>query len=291
MKKYLIISHKFGDVKRGSYNKSKDFSLLYPNVCLMEDIEFDTFDNIFDYNFDKYIFRTQVYSNYSCGFNPITLRNKNHLVFTRYEKKYGFLNNAVNGFNYYKKYHKNLPNFIPFILPYNTKHSFSGKCIGYYIRKKSLGRSYRMFLDFLDTLNEPLNLYTMGYNEHIIHKNIKTHTHTNNRDDFFNNISHYVYPKSEHADPFPHSLCEAIFSYKQVIIPEIKNRTFRDGIDDLESCVKFHRSWSEKIYDNSNSIIFKDFTGFYNRLMENDFEYKCDPTRYKNFADWIDKEI
>ena len=286
---YLIVSHKFGEVKRGSFNKSKDLSLLYPNVTLMEDIEFDTFNDIFDYNYDKYIFRTQVSGNYK-DFYPITLLKKNHLVFTRHTKRYGFLNNATNGFNYYKRFSKDLPVFIPFILPYSVDSINDDVCIGYYIRRKSLIHSYRMFIQFLDTLDRPIDLYTMGFNTPLYHKNIKSHTHTFNRDEFFSHISHYVYPKSEVADVFPHSIYEAVLSGKQIIIPE-SNRNFLDGIDDIESCIRCHRTWSDVIYNNSDSVLFEDFKPFYDRLMNNNFEYRCDPTRYKNFSEWVEKEV
>ncbi len=291
MKKYLIISHKFGDVKRGSFKKSEEFSSLFPNVHLLEDVEFDSFDDIFDHNFDKYIFRTQVHGNYGCGFRPISILKRNHLVFTRYESRYAFLNNATNGFNYYKKYHKDLPNFIPFILPYSRERISDSVCIGYYSRRKNLNHSYGMFIDFLDTIDLPVNLYTMGFKTNIEHRNIKSHTHTYDKDVFFDNISHYIYPKSEICDVFPHSVCEAVFANKQIIIPEMRYRTFLDGIDDIESCIKFHRSWSDKIYDNSKCILFKDFKPFYNRLLDSDFEYRCDPTGYNNFSEWIEKEI
>lgn len=287
---YLIVSHKFGDVKRGSYNKSKDLSLLFPNVHLSEDIEFESFSDIFDHNYDKYIFRTQVSGNYK-DFKPLSLLKKNHLVFTRHENRYGFLNNATNGFSYYKKYSQDLPIFIPFIIPYMVEPIYDEVCMGYYIRRQSLQHSYRMFMEFLDTLDRPVNLYTMGYDSVINHRNVKSHTHTYDRDAFFGNISHYIYPKSTYVDPFPHSLCEAVMSGKQIIIPEMKNRTFMDGIDDIESCISFHRGWSDVVYDNTDSILFKDFMPFYRRLLDNNFEYRCDPTRYKNFCEWIEREV
>ena len=291
MKKYLIISHKFGEVRRGSFQKSKDFSDIYKNVDTKEDILINEFEDILRLGYDKYIFRTQVHNNYKCGFKSTKLLKLNHLVFTRVDNSYNFLNNATNGFSYYKRYNHRLPVFIPFIIPYNIDLMDNKICLGYYLRRKSLSHSFNMFMEFLDTLPYPVDLYTMGYKESIHHPNIISHTHTFNRDIFFKNISHYIYPKSSFDDPFPHSITEAVFSGKQIIIPEMKYRTFKDGIDDIQSCIKYHKSLTDKMFDNSDSILNKSFSNFYNKVLNNDFEYKCDPSKYKNFREWIELEV
>jgi hypothetical protein len=167
-------------------------------------------------------------------------------------------------------------------------------CIGFYARKWLTRDSYNWFFDKLDQWPK-VNICVMGRQEpELEHKLKGRYKHTFDNIDFFNSITHYVMPKSlTFIDPFPHTLLEAVQSNKQIIIPTIGHRNHKDGIDDIQDCIQWHDDfYPDKFVDNSQCLLkFKNFKKFYQKVIDNNFEYSFEKLKYKNMKEWILEEV
>ena len=80
MKKYLLISHKFGNVKRGSYSSSTQICAEHPKVLeSKKDIYCGDLQTL-QKNYRRLIFVTQSLNNYSMSVNLVTLKGINHII-------------------------------------------------------------------------------------------------------------------------------------------------------------------------------------------------------------------
>lgn len=194
-------------------------------------------------------------------------------------------NSATNGFSIYKEIDE-YKYCIPMMYDYKcSNNNVKDKIvIGYY---NSIYRGTKEWFKQFVKDNETYidRIYILG--EQIIE--CPSFIHTTNKDEFFSNITHFVYPMSTvFIDPWPTTLEEAVRCNKQIIILP-SNRNWHDGIDDICSCIRYHTSLSlDKYYDNSNcSINMFDLTKYYDTLLfDNNFEYKIDRTKYKSFNEW-----
>lgn len=294
--KYLFAGKSFGLMRRGGYVTTKRFCNLYPektefiNAC-----KINTKEQL--QNYKKIIFRTQVPSAYNIPINGIHLRDVNHLAYMRNEYITPLLNTCTNGFHYYRTFAK-IKNYIPFITPFQVEKKESNlPCLGFYKRNFVTKDSFHWVMEMLKNLSVDVDVYLMGEHSAIklegLSPHVKSVTHTYDNREFFKNVTHYIYPRSKTwVDPFPHSMLEAIQTGCQIISPLIKGRDHLDGVNDVLDCIKFHESFNPNVYfDNSKSIILNNFTPFYERVFENDFEYSFDRSQYKTFREWIEREV
>lgn len=194
-------------------------------------------------------------------------------------------NSATNGFSIYKEI-GGYKYCIPMMYDYKcSNNNVKDKIvIGYY---NSIYRGTKEWFKQFVKDNETYidRIYILG--EQI--KECPSFIHITNKDEFFSNITHFVYPMStSFVDPWPTTLEEAVRCNKQIIILP-SNRNWRDGIDDICSCIRYHTSLNlDKYYDNTNcSINMFDLTKYYDTLLfDNNFEYKIDRTKYKSFNEW-----
>ena len=289
--KYVIIGKKFSKSKKGSHIISKRFASYFPKQ--LDYIKSSDVVSLEELNtqYERIIFSAQAPHLYEVPTNFITLRNINHIIYIRNEHNNELYNSCTNGFHYYLN--SDIKHFIPMITDFNAPQP-SELCIGFYAK---LYRTDTLisFYDFMDNLPFKMKIYTMGdylpYLEN--HKNVIEYKHTYDNYGFFSNITHYVYSTpNDFVDPFPHALLEAVQCNKQIIIPTIE-RKFKDGIDDVKDCIKWHKNFSpDVVYDNSQCILkFENFTNFYKKVLENNFEYNFDKLCYNNYKDWIEREV
>jgi len=293
--KFLFTGRKFTLLKRGSFTITKRF-------CEWFDDRADFIEGskitVNDFNgYKKVIFRTQVPSAYNISVNGIALRNTNHLVYIRGEHLTPLLNSCSNGFHYYKRNTK-IKHYIPLFTPFSvTKVNRPIPCLGFYERNCITRDSFDWFMNTIKNLNTDVDIYFMGNPPKInfinLSKHVKSVVHTFDNEEFYSNITHYVYPQSKlWDDPFPHSMLEAIQTGCQIISPLIKGRNHLDGVNDILDCIQFHESFNPDVYfDNSKSILLSNFRQFYERVFENDFEYSFDREKYKTFEKFIEKEM
>ena len=297
MKKYLLVSHKYDNLKRGAYITSNRLVDRYrKHLDYKTDLEIQDLNEL-NYKYKKIIFVTQVLSNYNIKLNLTKMKKLNHLIMLRSTQNLLLYNSCSNGFHYFKSY-KNIKNFIPFItdFPLIEHDNNNIPCLGFYIRRTVTPDSLSYIKDFLKNLSQKVDVYVMGNPtpEFLKYKCVNTYKHTYNNKEFFKSITHYIYPSSKiFQDPFPNSILEAVHTGAQIVLPDILGRLHMDGIDDIKECIKWHNKFdSDIIYDNSdcilNGIIFDKF---YLNLFNNDFEYKFDRSEYKYFSDWIEKEV
>jgi hypothetical protein len=82
---------------------------------------------------------------------------------------------------------------------------------------------------------------------------------------------------------------EAVRCNKQIIILPNK-RNFVDGIDDIETCIKYHTGIDDEIYDNSQCSINKfDFDKYYDYVIDKKFQIDDNyfNNNYNTFNEWI----
>ena len=80
MKKYLLISHKYGKIKRGAYTSSEKLSEYYPDFLeSKEDIDCKNLENL-NKKYRKLIFVTQVPRKYVMSIDFIRLMTLNHII-------------------------------------------------------------------------------------------------------------------------------------------------------------------------------------------------------------------
>lgn len=105
----------------------------------------------------------------------------------------------------------------------------------------------KIYAKFLKELDRPFRLCTLGddlseESRSMIssNPNLKSSiTHTTNSVAFYNSITCFLYAKSKlFIDPWPTTLEEASFLEKEIVIID-QPRFFKDGIDDLMSCIDF----------------------------------------------------
>lgn len=301
-KKFLFVGHRFGKVGRAGYHLTKRLAQAFPNVSdylIENDIEnWNTFLKLSS-NYNRVIFVTQNLISYKIGLDFVKLMNLDHLVFIRNEYNFSSYNSCSNGFHYYLKYDM-FKFFFPCVLDFNLKIINLPKTeyptIGFYYRPDVAPDSCIYFLNLIKYLSEEINVVLLGYKNDIIatFNNVKFYQHTIDNNYFFNAIDYFIYPMSKiFEDPFPNTLLEAIQCNKQIVIPELSGRTHKDGIDDIIDCSNFSRDlkFTTQI-DNSKTIFrFDTFSNFYQRVLDNNFEYSFERNNFDNFYNWIEKEV
>lgn len=199
-----------------------------------------------------------------------------------------FKNSATNGFSVYKTIH-GYKFCIPMMYDYHcpiisNNNQQDNIIIGYY--NTSYRNTKEWFKQFIKDNDKYIDkVYILGEPM----PECPNFIYTKDKDVFFSNITHFVYPMSKtFIDPWPTTLEEAVRCNKQIIILP-SNRNWHDGIDDICSCIRYHTSLNlDKYYDNTNcSINMFDLTKYYDTLLfDNNFEYKIDRTKYKSFNEW-----
>lgn len=290
---YLIIAKKFGETKRGAHVISKRFCSMFPNDLEYRETSKATDLEKLNKSFKRLIFRTQVPGCYATSVNFLRLSKINHLIYIRAPFNYPWYNSCTNGFYYYK-YNEHIKNYIPMITDFPKVNQPKKICIGFYARKWLTKDSYDWFIKKLDEWPK-VDICVMGRQEpELEHKLKGRYKHTFDNVEFFNLITHYIMPKSiSFIDPFPHTLLEAVQSGKQIIIPSIGHRNHKDGIDDIQDCIEWHDDfYQEKFLDNSKCLLkFNNFKMFYQEIINNDFKYSFDKSKYKNMRQWIVEEV
>lgn len=297
--KYLLISHKFQETKRGAHFTSERLKNLYPEyIDHVNDIYARDLESLNE-QYRKLIFVTQKISMYDVKWSIASLRSTNHTFFLRGQEYPSLFNSCSNGFHYYRQYDK-IKNFIPFVTDFQVDSTPKDiPCVGFYLRRLLVKDSHRYIYEFLENCKHKIDLYIMG-GEFISPERLKTfkcvnsYKHTTDKKEFFGNITHYIYPMSkEFQDPFPNTVLEAVQNNKQIILPMIPGRNHKDGIDDIQDCIKYHTEFNPDVfYDNSDCILkHKYFRKFYLNLFENDFNYYLDRNKYKRFDKWIEQEV
>lgn len=207
----------------------------------------------------------------------------------------GFLslykNTATNGFSVYNEYPYKF--FIPMMYDYKNDSQPNDIAVGYY--NTQYRRTTDHFLEFVARNESRLNrIYVLGLNAsikrciHGINKDLEVFV-TVNKNLFFSNITHLVTPMSKSfLDPWPTVLEEGVRCNKQIIVLPV-NRNWKDGIDDICSCIRYHTSFdTEMWYDNSDSSILNfNLDAYYNSLFENNFEFVIDRNKFKSFNDFL----
>lgn len=290
---YLVIAKKFSNLGRGGHTISKRFCELFPaDLRYKETSKATNLEELNNY-YDKLILRTQVPTCYSSPVNPVRLMRLNHLAYVRESYNFPTINSCTNGFYYYK--YSNIKNYIPMITDFPTIVKKPKEyCIGFYSRKWLTPDSFRWFVSKLKEWPE-LNVCILGTPNDEIEQNTKGRfTHTYSNVEFFNKITHYVMPKSiAYKDPFPHTLLEAVQTGKQIIIPSLGHRNFKDGIDDIQDFIAWHEDYRPQIkYDNSKCFLkFENFKQFYRNIIDNGFEYSFDKRKYHSMVEWMMEEV
>lgn len=297
MSKILLTGRKFGDVKRSGHVISERIAELFPETFdYVEQGEFnDWHEALGDYK--KIIFMTHSPRTYFKAPNFVDLSEIPHMIYMREEFNSPFYNSVTNGFNYYMQ-HESIKNYVPLVTPPPSTFATnrSRPVIGYYLRANLLTQSMKQFINELEALKDEVDVFILGekcYDFSQI-KNVKHCDHTNDASRFFSYITHFVYPRNdEFADPFPHTLLEAVNLNKQIIIPDIRTNSLRDGIDDIRDMIDYHDKIDFNSYfDNKDCVLtFENFKGFYNEIIKNDFEYSFDRKKFKSLSQWIGKEV
>lgn len=242
------------------------------------------------------------YRNISLTQQPIKLNryllkeyiNAIHFIRPEY-LRFNLANKATNGFSVYKaktKYNY----FIPMMYDYKNEKNVNDLNIGYYFTPYR--NNFKEFIGFLQqNLNKIINIsilseftykdlcYPQLYN---INKRFNIYFYEN-KDKFFSNITHLVFPMSKtFIDPWPTVLEEAVRCNKQIIILH-HDRKWKDGIDDICSCIRYHKNLNLNIYyDNSDSSILNfNLDEYYKYLFDNNFEFYIDRNKYKTFDEFL----
>ncbi len=221
------------------------------------------------------------------SFNYGKIKNNiynNIIFFLRPNIKKTHFNLATNGFSIYKDY-KFYKYFILNMsqFQYNiNSYINSGIHIGYY--NTSYRNTQVQFLNFIKNNKNKIDSVSILGNNF----NIKNFNYYTEKNIFFSNITHLVTPMSKtFIDPWPTVLEEGIRCNKQIIILK-ENRNFKDGIDDLCSCINYHEDLNDNLIDNNNSSIFSfNLNKYYNYMFNIDFKYSIERKEYKNFNEFL----
>lgn len=291
MIKYLLLGKQEYIGKTGSETISKRFVNQYNIFCDYKNE--NKIKNLIDENkkYKKLIFTYQETSNYSIKLNFISLKNINYVLFTRHLDIAKLTNSATNGFSIFNNM-KCYNHFIPFIPNFNVIDKSNDICLGFNIRNGKNMDSFYYFIDWLKKYNGKINLYIMGSNIYNFSniKCIEKLTYTNNNIEFFENITHFIFPQSTtFIDPFPHTLMEAIQCNKQIIAPKIGIKKFKDGVDDILQIINYHTDFSFNKELNNNFSF--NFNKFYKKLLDNNFDNYLEVNKYKTFYDWCSNEL
>jgi len=291
--KFAFISKKYGVIKRGAYTVNERLHSTYPELISSHTI--NSIRSVRDElrtRYNRLVFTTQVPFQYDRKYNQ-ALQHKSDIVYTRKEHDYGWYTSANNGFSYWVD--SEIKRFLPLITysGFQCASLEDGIVLGAYIRPRITPDSTSWFKNFIQHLPFPIGIVTMGELCKLPQDDkILFHEHTVDNKAFFSKITHYIYFKSAmFQDPFPNSLLEAVDSGAQIIIPPTA-RPFKDGIDDICSCIEYHEDLCHDLYDNSHCILNgKNFDGFYRNLLSNDLEYDCDRHRYRTLYEWCHEEL
>lgn len=299
---YKLIFRTFGEPRRGANILSYELQDKDPRIKCYDIDSISDIVSIRDKN-STLVFQTQGIHLYNQKYNFLKAKPTD-VVYIRHEQSPRMYTNPVNnGFSYSQVKNTKNKNFswenhIKYFSPvlYNFEKSTKDiePTIGYYLRPTLTPDATNWFLEFLNNLETPVKLYTMGIEiNYSNHKNVLSHTHTYDRFEFFKNTTHYIYFKSNSfIDPYPHSLMEAVQSGCQIIVPENK-RDFYDGIDDILSCVNYHKTFNNEMIDNSDSLLNLNFNPYIKRLIDKGFLFTemKEMKEYKNFKEWISENI
>ncbi len=285
MKYNLVLKYKTHGQK--AQTVAEYLKYRYPDII---DLSYNTFKSC-----DRY-------RNICLTQQPIELKRNyleeyiNAIHFIRpYYLNYGLPNKATNGFLVYTD-EKRYDYFIPMMHEYKNDSRVNDLSIGYYF---SLYRNnFKEFTEFLkQNVKIVRNISILG---ELTYKNFCSNTLRSisnkfslyfyqDRDKFFSNISHLVFPMSKtFIDPWPTVLEEAVRCNKQIIILH-HDRKWKDGIDDICSCIRYHKNLNLNIYyDNSDSSILNfNLDEYYKYLFDNNFEFYIDRNKYKTFDEFL----
>lgn len=204
-------------------------------------------------------------------------------------------NNATNGYSIYKNNHYKY--CIPMMYDLDTSkitNDSTEPVYGYY--ETPYRKNKEIFYDFIISNKDKIkNISILSGVETFFKVKSNFHDeinikHYTDKFEFFSSITHYVFPKSlQFIDPWPTTLEEAVRCNKQIIILPNK-RNFVDGIDDIETCIKYHTGIDDKIYDNSQCSINKfDFDKYYDYVIDKKFQIEDNyfNNNYNTFNEWI----
>ena len=98
MKKYLLISHKYDNLKRGAFLTSNRFVDSYSeHLDYKLDLDAQNLEELNE-QYNRLIFTTQVISNYRLKLNMSRLKNLNYILFLRSNQNPLIYNSCSNGF-------------------------------------------------------------------------------------------------------------------------------------------------------------------------------------------------
>lgn len=211
--------------------------------------------------------------------------------------RHGFANmfpgkKMTNGFSYLKKHRKIYNYFLPTIYQSDFGCGIED-CIGYYARDCRI-QSNMHFGKFLETVPKGTKVVTMGTKE-MIEDKIPFHVdwiHTYDNKKFWGMSTHYFYYRcSDIEDPLPHTLLEAIQSQHRVISPRNKNRNFKDGIDDLLSCIDYDETFvPNSVGPECEHLKASNWERFMNHIAFNEFAIDY-PVNRRSFREWIEETL
>lgn len=252
-----------------------------------------------------------LFKSYNIKDNDIPLENRIWQIQNPYLYKYNILNRAndyiflrkpfsdffigkkiTNGFSYLKMYRSSFKYFLPTIYQSNFKKSYT-PAIGYYVRDCRI-QSNIAFLNFISQIPKNIPIITMGTKE-LIQDKIPLdvewyHTYDNNI--FWKLCSHFFYYRcSDFQDPVPHTLLEAIQSQHRIISPVDYKRKFKDGIDDLLSCIEYDEQFKPyNIGEKCEYLESSNWINFYKKISSNRFEINYSLNK-DSFKEWIDDNV
>jgi len=301
---YKLIYRSYGNARRGADLISNIYSRQDHRLSCYNIDNIDNIESLRDDN-SILVFKTQIIKLYNKKYNFIK-QHPTDVVYIRHEENPKLFNNPVNnGFSYSKnifhgaenkKFINNLKYMSPKLYNFKIDQKIESehKVIGFYSRPTVTSDSSRWFIDFLDNLQEKVELYTMGTElSYIEHKNVIKCTHTFNNKEFFSHVTHYIYFKSNiFQDPYPHNLMEAVQTGCQIIVP-YNYRLYEDGIEDILSCIDYHTNLNNEIIDNSGSVLNLDFSKYMKELVDRGFKHTAikELDNFKNFKEWIIEKI
>jgi hypothetical protein len=291
--KYLLVGKRFSRLKRGGHIITKKFASNFPDYLEYKETSDARDLEKLNEQYKKIIFATQVPRCYDTSVNIIRLLNINHVIYIREPFNFSPYNSCTNGFYYYKE-NPNIKHYIPHITDFPKATQPKNICLGFYSRNWLTMDSYVYFVNMLEKL-PPVDVCIMGTPSHLIEKTCKKNfKHTYDNTEFFNSITHYVFPKSkQYVDPFPNSLLEAVHAGKQIIIPTIEGRKHRDGIDDIQDFIEYHNEFdTDTYYDNSSCLLkAKVFKNFYLKVFAHGYAHSFIKSKYNSMREWVYNEV
>lgn len=146
---------------------------------------------------------------------------------------------TTNGWSYLNSSREKFKAFFPTIYDPGYSRLENDIAVGYYYRDMRVDSNIA-WEHFVETLPKDVPLVTMG-DYHCVFEHVydgRNWIHTYDSSVMFSRTSHYFYYRpTDFIDPLPHTLLEAIQSGHRIISPKAEKRNFRDGIDDLLSCL------------------------------------------------------